>query len=339
MSLTNGEVKIEDDEDDCQLVCIAKLSQPVPASPPVPITRRPRKKNDSDDDVQLIKIERIRPPSLSESQLKLPPKVAKTFFKSPLPEPISDPLDVKKTFSCTQCTRIFASGQHLMNHVQVHIERSQKPVKIKKPPAPVIPDGYNCSYCSMSFDKQVSLAAHMNVHRDRVARKAVKCKECGENFHSNGSLWNHRKTVHKHILFKCSACCKTFATKAAYEDHMKRHEEQGAIMCDICGKSKFGFRKASVAIISTLAFFSAFTMQNTLKIHMRIHSGERPFLCSECGKSFSTNIRLQEHVRRHKGQRRHECPICNKQFYEKTELKKHSYIHSSDKVFSLNCLL
>uniref|UniRef100_H3B896 Myoneurin n=1 Tax=Latimeria chalumnae TaxID=7897 RepID=H3B896_LATCH len=81
-------------------------------------------------------------------------------------------------------------------------------------------------------------------------------------------------------------------------------------MCNTCGK--------------------VFSEASSLRRHMRIHKGVKPYICHLCGKAFTQCNQLKTHVRTHTGEKPYQCDLCEKGFAQKCQLVFHSRMHHGE---------
>eukprot|EP00088_Acartia_fossae_P029826 TRINITY_DN3074_c0_g1_i1.p1 TRINITY_DN3074_c0_g1~~TRINITY_DN3074_c0_g1_i1.p1 ORF type:complete len:392 (+),score=29.20 TRINITY_DN3074_c0_g1_i1:68-1243(+) len=144
------------------------------------------------------------------------------------------------------------------------------------------------------------------------------CNYCHKPYRLLSQTKEHLRDSHGvgAVVLECEQhdCSYTTHSGAQMRAHRSWHANNGALKCSICHKEYLGGTKG-------------------LRNHMKIHSVDRNYECSECGKQFINLSRLNFHIQNVHGEATYFCELCSKSFRSKANLLRHQRIHSDEKAY------
>ncbi|XP_068225472.1 zinc finger protein 600-like [Palaemon carinicauda] len=257
--------------------------------------------------------------------------------------------DETSNFACTLCDKYFASLKALNFHIKKHSLRK----KLKCPNCnkgfPSLKTytnhtqrgilfGYSCRkkfkclLCEKVFLSETLLSKHASL-------KSFHCSICIKTFMSCKEVKDHKKD---HIL-RCIICNCVFSQKSELKQHQLSHDIE-ELNCSICSKkftslealSRHTYRVHMVKKNVQCKFCKKLFHKRVYDVHLRTHTGERPYECEECDSTFVQKNHLVKHMKTHCAKNGHKCDVCGTLFSTNWCLRLHTKMHTDEELDSCN---
>ncbi|XP_050531998.1 zinc finger protein 91-like [Daktulosphaira vitifoliae] len=205
-----------------------------------------------------------------------------------------------KDYKCSEKDCNFVTSR--WNTCRTHLWKSHK-INI---------DMFKCHVCK----RYVTTTYHNLVnHISMKHGKTLTCVDCGAKFENSIQLQNHRvfhskaKCTNKERWYTektCSICHMTLANSKSLKLHTKNvHLKLKPYVCQVCNHNS--------------------ATKHMMQVHMRQHTGEKPFSCNAPNCNFKTGDHnsLRRHKLRHSEDRPYKCLHCDYKCIQVTALKSH----------------
>lgn len=230
---------------------------------------------------------------------------------------------------CVLCDEIFISNELLKQHVisghnvKKYREEVNKRIEVQSSFV------YPCDICGRRFTSEERYRQHILVE--------VKCEFCGVQCVHNEELKAHIEIHHNLQEYR-----KIMSLRWRKRIRLG-NADSAEYACNLCGKKLFYKRTLllHMRMHSGLKPYKceycnkAYTSKHSLNVHLISEMNLRKYVCSYCGKRYNFNSDLIVHVKQRHETRQFSCHVCGKEFGLLKYLKDHSTIHSREKPF--NC--
>ena len=184
-----------------------------------------------------------------------------------------------------------------------------------------------CILCGQACWSAAALIDHCDTQHALKSRYI--CRVCGFYNYTEINLKLHTVQVHMKGTkeYECPHCPYKSTNNSTFSAHVRNHNTAASYVCEECGKEcstpqSLSTHRRSHMPTSSFAYSCTFCPKrfphvSLLQIHERVHTGEKPFQCNDCGQCFGSQSSLIKHNRNihtPEDQMPYKCNECGKTF-------------------------
>ncbi|KAM6936342.1 zinc finger protein 1035 [Lycodopsis pacificus] len=206
-----------------------------------------------------------------------------------------------KPYLCKACDSCFSRYDHLKVHqTRCRGKKTRLEVRIPKISLDDVGTGWQNRFGMLAAAEK---------------QETFECKVCSRSFSTQSKLSRHNTMFHLTKLFKCTRCGSSFAHEKSLKNHKKMRR------CRTLSKET----NASLPLETNPPTNPPIGLRN--KIIHRIQpylSKKHKYTCSYCPRAFQHTWQLNVHTRLHTGERPFACDDCGERFIRKDYVTRHA---------------